>query len=319
MKGKIVLAGGLLVAFVGSSHAAARPEVKYPPVDDVAYRLAKLELRVDLQAQEIASIRAQNQQLRLALSNVLAINDHVALVDVHGRPTVRFSAVNLQVVNGEGTTNTSNGTGNLIVGYDRLRGLYSGYEEVCSLGTVDYDVRVRDQAQCEAAGGKWLLDHKSGSHYLVVGDWHNYSQWGGIVTGIGNTVNAPWASVSGGSSNIASGFSASVSGGHFGTAVGPVASVSGGYLNEAIGSSSSVGGGWLGVASGSGSSVTGGHGNTASGIVSSVSGGGGNAATADSASVSGGAVNTASGYWSSVSGGVDRTAAGTHDWAGGSY
>src|SRR5580658_5126953 len=37
---------------------------------------------------------------------------------IDGKPTVQFSGVNVQVVNGEGKTNLVNGEGNLMVGYD---------------------------------------------------------------------------------------------------------------------------------------------------------------------------------------------------------
>jgi hypothetical protein len=37
---------------------------------------------------------------------------------VGGKPTVQFSGVNVQVVNGLGKTETTNGAGNLVVGYD---------------------------------------------------------------------------------------------------------------------------------------------------------------------------------------------------------
>src|SRR5947209_9712255 len=37
---------------------------------------------------------------------------------VGGKPTVEFSDVNVQIVDGTGATSTVNGTGNLVVGYD---------------------------------------------------------------------------------------------------------------------------------------------------------------------------------------------------------
>jgi hypothetical protein len=37
---------------------------------------------------------------------------------VDGKPTVQFSGVNVQIVNGEGKTASVNGEGNLVIGYD---------------------------------------------------------------------------------------------------------------------------------------------------------------------------------------------------------
>src|SRR5205807_3873238 len=37
---------------------------------------------------------------------------------VGGKPTVKFSAVNVQILNGAGSTASLNGTGNMVVGYD---------------------------------------------------------------------------------------------------------------------------------------------------------------------------------------------------------
>lgn len=39
-------------------------------------------------------------------------------MEVGGKPTIRLSGANVQIPNGEGSTNTTNGAGNLIIGYD---------------------------------------------------------------------------------------------------------------------------------------------------------------------------------------------------------
>ena len=77
---------------------------------------------------------------------------------------------NVNIRNGEGSTATTNGTGNLIVGYDE------------------------DSS-----------DDKTGSHNLVVGAYHSYSNYGGFVAGYNNEVSGAYAGVSGGLSNVASG------------------------------------------------------------------------------------------------------------------
>jgi len=123
-----------------------------------------------------------------------------ALMTISGND-VYFAGFNVHIRSGSGATDgdtgsgpTTNGLGNLIVGYDE------------SLGPED----------------------KSGSHNLVVGPYHTYSAYGGLVAGGFNTVSGPHSSVSGGSGNTAS---------------GPVSSVSGGQNNITSGTNSSVSGG----------------------------------------------------------------------------
>lgn len=325
MKGTIALAAALVVVLggLGLGHATARFDPKPPIIigddDSVEARLDRMQRQIDAQQLEITTLRNRHDTLRAQVSNLIAINQHVSMVSLHGRPTVRFSGVNVQVVNGVGETHSANGVGNLIIGYDRLRSDTGEeiFEEECSSGWTVQDDFNRTREACEAVGGVWALDHKRGSHFLVIGDAHNYSQWSGIISGSSSSTSGPFASVTGGTYNRVTGFGASVSGGVFGLATGAQSSVSGGYENWAAGYASSVSGGLSGVARGSDSSVSGGFANEASGIVSSVSGGTANEATAEAASVSGGTLNTASGAWSSVSGGINRTADQVHGWAGG--
>jgi hypothetical protein len=195
---------------------------------------------------------------------------------------VVITEANLRIVNGLGSTETTNGLGNLIVGYNELRQEISG----CSGSTTPF-----------------CTDRRTGSHNVVVGKQDNFSSFGGIVVGLVNEISGQYASVSGGAVNTASGISSSISGGVFNTASGLDSSVSGGGGNTASGISSSISGGGDNSASGLSSSVSGGELNLASSTVSSVSGGAGNTASGENASVSGGAGNTASGRFSSVSGG----------------
>ena len=110
--------------------------------------------------------------------------------------TVLISGANLQVVSGSGeTAEATNGTGNIIIGYDEDSG-----------------------------------NDKSGSHNLVVGFGHTYSSYGGIVVGYNNSITGVYSSVSGGNYNTAEGDRSSVSGGYYNTASGDVSSVSGGVV-----------------------------------------------------------------------------------------
>ncbi|MBV1911639.1 MAG: hypothetical protein KUG78_20270 [Kangiellaceae bacterium] len=97
------------------------------------------------------------------------------------------------------------------------------------------------QLDCESNGGIWCVTpQKSGSHYLIIGRDHHYMQFGGLVSGVGNIVNANRSIVTGGFSNNASGVASSVSGGSNNVASGNRSNVSGGERNIASGTSSSV-------------------------------------------------------------------------------
>jgi hypothetical protein len=270
--------------------------------DEVNANFSEMADSINDNDARVAALEEEIAELRELLSNVLSLDQFLSLEMVNERPAVRITGANLQIVNGTGETASSNGTGNLLIGYDERR--EETFRVHCSLGTnPDNGTPVTDQIECDIAGGVWAVNHTGGSHYLVVGSEHNYSRWGGIVVGLTNTSNFDFASVSGGSYNIASGENSSVSGGSNNTASGTVSSVSGGQLNRASDDRSSVSGGFNNTASGDSSSVSGGQINTASGSASSVSGG---------------RENAASGRNSSVSGGINRDASGEHDWAAGS-
>jgi len=196
-----------------------------------------------------------------------------------------LTGVNLRIVNGLGSTATTNGLGNLLVGYNEPR---QGFANI-----------------------------RTGSHNVVVGKSHNFSRFGGLVVGFFNTISGDFASVSGGAINTASGESTAVSGGQNNTASGLRAAVSGGVGNVANGYVAAVSGGATNLTPGDGASVSGGMNNGAFGGFTSVCGGEGNSAKGFAAAVSGGQHNTASGPHAAVSGGRHRTAAGAFDWGAG--
>ena len=137
---------------------------------------------------------------------------------------VVFEGCNVHVIDGSGSTDgTTNGLGNLIVGYDENDGSQT----------------------------------KTGSHNLVVGSNHTYTAFAGFVAGVFNEIAGDYASVLGGARNVASGHWATVSGGSQNEASDGFASVSGGSGNLASGTNSSVSGGVLVEASGSNASASG--------------------------------------------------------------
>ena len=210
------------------------------------------EAQVELSAKGNRGLRERIEALEFKLQHITSSPDDVTI-----------TGANLRIVNGLGATETTNGLGNLIVGYNEPR-----------------DPRFES-------------DVRTGSHDVVVGKQHNFSSFGGLVVGAHNEISGMFASVSGGLQNTASGNESSVSGGNGNTASGNTASVCGGGANTASSNESSVSGGSLNTASGQFASVSGGFNNTASGDLSSVSGGQNNTASGVLSSVSGGLNRTA--------------------------
>jgi hypothetical protein len=190
-----------------------------------------------------------------------------------GLPEVRITGANLRLVNGLRATATTNGLGNLLVGYNE----------------------PRQGANVE-----------TGSHNVVVGQGHNFSSFGGLVVGRQNEISGAFAAVSGGFDNTASGASTAVSGGIFNRARGTSAAVSGGFDNTASANATSVCGGQGNTASGESAAVSGGHGNTASSANAAISGGEANTASGFASSVGGGRNHMAGRDFDWVAGSASR-------------
>lgn len=197
------------------------------------------------------------------------------------KPTIQFSGVNVQIINGEGATATVNGEGNLVIGYNEHG---EGVEQ-------------------------------TGSHDLILGENQVFTSFGGIVAGLDNAITGHFASVTGGTTNEASGPWASVTGGYGNIANATGSSVNGGRSNTASNMDSWVGGGGENTASGELASVGGGGGNTAHGFESSVSGGVSNTAKGQTTSISGGDQNTAIGAYSWIGGGFENLVEAGGRWA----
>lgn len=180
---------------------------------------------------ELESLKADLRGLRA--NSILDLNGYLTFDISNGYPTALFRGVNVQIVNGMGETQTVNGTGNLIVGYNRP----SATSFICSLGITD------SASGCLANGGVWAQSHKSGSHNIIGGDFNSYSSWGGLVLGMENATSAPYTAVLAGARNRAGGAFASIAGGSFNTASGISSSVSAGTENHATGEFAAVGGG----------------------------------------------------------------------------
>lgn len=170
-----------------------------------------------------------------------------------------ITGVNLHVRNGLADTETTNGRGNLVIGY---------HEDT-------------------------LAKVRTGSHNLVVGAEHGYSDFAGVVAGYDNSIYGEKAAAIGGSSN---------------DATADDAFVGGGYANWAGGTGAVVVGGNSGYASGDYAIVAGGEGGAASDLSASVFGGKYNAASNEGTTALGGYDNDASGFESTIVGGYSGTA-----------
>jgi hypothetical protein len=158
---------------------------------------------------------------------------------VAGQPTIQFSGVNVQIVNGKGKTASTNGAGNLMIGYDENGPTEEGSKEESHLQT--------------------------GSHNLIVGEQQTFTSYGGILGGYKNTITGPFASVTGGDNNVAGNERDSVSGGESNIADGIRSSISGGWGNHASGVGASISGGRENIASGAEAWIGGGTANVAAG------------------------------------------------------
>ncbi|MFN0059278.1 MAG: hypothetical protein ACKVX7_12560 [Planctomycetota bacterium] len=253
--------------------------------------------------------------------------------------TIRFTGVNVQIVNGLGATNgnPSNPADTLSVQTNGVGNLILGYNEAVA---VD--------------------DERTGSHNLIVGYGLRYTSCAGIAAGLHNMTAGPYSSAIAGAGNRVNGVASSTVGGYANEANsgatiigGGSNSASGGVVvsgnqNNAIGSFSLVCGGVLNIAQGDRSLVLGGQSNDANALLSTVVGGGGNICSGDNSTcmggnnnsavgfssaifggssnvasgnfsvVTGGGSNQADGDYSAASGGFQRSAVGQYDWVAGS-
>jgi len=197
-------------------------------------QIAALKAQISDLQNQIGSLQAGlmvlNHNSVLALNGVLSYDA--------GTKTAAFTGANVFIVNGQGTTASANGLGNLIVGYNGPNPYPSLTPPFCTDGAYP------DQASCLSAGQVWGNTQKLlGSHNVIIGDGHSYTSFGGLAVWNTNIINRSYASVSGGQFNIASGIYSSVSGGQLNIASGAASSVSGGDQNIASGHYSSVSGG----------------------------------------------------------------------------
>jgi uncharacterized coiled-coil protein SlyX len=236
------------VATLQSSVATLQSDVGdlQSDVGDLATSVGSLESDVGDLETDVGTLQTDVGTLQSGVSALLTLTASMSLETVDGQPTLRFTGVNVQVVDGTGSTAGANSLGNLIVGYNENSS-----------------------------------DVRTGSHNLVVGPNHSYSSYGGFVAGRDNTVNGSNATVAGGTGNTATNGDSAVLGGFDNEANGTASVIVGGRNNEATGEHSAVLGGELNDSAGLRTTVAGGFNNTANGRWSSILGGNSNSTASD--------------------------------------
>ena len=130
------------------------------------------------------------------------LQQHLSIAD----GLVLIEGANLQVVSGTGQTHGEiHGKGNVIVGYN---------EDFANV--------------------------KTGSHNLVIGSYHNYSSFGGLVAGYENSIWGEFCTVTGGVFNTATDINCTILGGKNTLARGNMTTIVGGSGNESSGNESSI-------------------------------------------------------------------------------
>lgn len=168
---------------------------------------------------------------------VLALGGVIVVEKGRTCSTVKVTG-NLQIVNGMGKTDTTNGCGNLIIGYNELPPASSGAPSA-----------------------------RTGSHNVILGRFHSHASYAGLLSGEMNVISAiaPSSCIVGGSEGSANADRVVVVGGHENKANSERCVIIGGFDNGANGGNLSVvAGGTNNRADAPSSCILGGLGNTTS-------------------------------------------------------
>jgi hypothetical protein len=165
------------------------------------------------------STAALQRQVNLIAGNrVLALGPFVSvnLAPPNGifGPLVTFSGVNVEINNGAGSTQATNGLGNLFIGYMEA---YSAESQSANSRAGSHNIVL---------GRSHAFPFLSWAN-LIVGESNFAEGNAGVVAGYQNTVGAQWASVLGGNQNASVAPAATVVGGQGGEVTSPYATVLG--------------------------------------------------------------------------------------------
>jgi len=300
----LLLPVALSKAEPGTAQAGWQPEVEAlkARVELLEASNSELHLQIDALGSAVAGLTAQLDALSDLDATVSDLQDLLQHFSRDG-DDLFLTAANLHVVSGTDSTRSTNGLGNIIIGYNESRDPDDDGPDPDrtprsllsrEAGSQAMQFGVWDGAEVEGTITRGH-DIRTGSHNLILGHGNNYSTFGGIVTGEFNTISGDWACAIGGRSNQASGW---------------LSVVVGGVQNKAEQTSATIAGGERNIVSGFLGTVAGGSRNEAALVVSSVFGGSENTADGSFSSVCGGRMNQASGDYSGVAGGENNVATG---------
>jgi len=161
--------------------------------------ISTLQATIEALETSVAVLESDKTVMQNFIAEVLP---HVeGAIDAQGNQAIFFSGVNVHVNNGEEESESVNGTGNLIMGYNESA---KAVRDFCT--TADSNgTAYPEQDECESSDGIWGREsQKLGSHNLVIGFGHSYTQSGGLVAGDRNIISGQSSSVTGGTLNLAS-------------------------------------------------------------------------------------------------------------------
>ncbi|CEL93527.1 unnamed protein product [Vitrella brassicaformis CCMP3155] len=171
-------------------------------------RLFHLEQQQRALIHDKKMLQEELSYLKATVHKLAAVVEPMSLTD--GGSTLMISGVNVKIVNGEGATDTANGKGNLIFGYEDCQGEVAT-SDAAGGGTMEttYDSsskissapRFRRTAENGQNGHTSLLEDRSGSHNLIMGCGNSYSSYSCILNGIHNHVHSPFSSIFAGAHN----------------------------------------------------------------------------------------------------------------------
>ena len=213
--------------------------------------------------QEKAERQAADETMLADLGNVSLPESLSALADfvfveydsINGLagPHVIFEGANFHVRSGYGATNdwgSLSGLGNLIIGYNEAREYATKDILDDTLGILAWNcMPLQDPWNFDSDSGPGMAvpgcpgsdttvqqSRRAGSHNLIVGEYHNFNSYGGIIGGIFNATDehAVGASVLGGNFNLATHPLAMIVGGTGNRAHAHASTILSGRLNKTV-------------------------------------------------------------------------------------
>lgn len=195
----------LITAMTLAGFSAQGQSIPYTFVPNTPAKAAEVNANFAALLAEIQALKARVAELES--QSIENLSDFVEVTtDAKGYDLIRFTGVNIQLRNSASSSTTSvNGLGNFIIGKN-----LANSAKFCSNGNIniEHNTTISEQANCEllpynhdgnpTSAGIWGNNQRSGSHNLIIGNRHDYSANGALITGEANIANADGTSILGG-------------------------------------------------------------------------------------------------------------------------